>query len=139
MSRRSLRALFVLTLPLVANCTEVRTDCPEGARRVGNFCGFASASLDATADRDVGRPDSTSDRPVSVSDVPVAPDAPAGVDVVSPPTDAGAGGLVLRASGMASVAALETTSGSLRLHETGFEVGERSCVGTLCLAGGLTP
>ena len=48
-------------------------------------------------------------------------------------------GLTVRAQGMATSAAGSLTVGTLRVSETGFEVGGRACVGTLCAVGGLVP
>lgn len=48
-------------------------------------------------------------------------------------------GLTVRAQGMATSAAGSLTVGTLRVSETGFEVGERACVETLCAVGGLVP
>lgn len=49
------------------------------------------------------------------------------------------GTLTLRSAGFVSTAANVPSSGGLRLSETGFEFGSRTCAGSLCLVGGLTP
>jgi hypothetical protein len=56
-------------------------------------------------------------------------------------TDAGPlpTGITVRAAGLATVGGGSATVGTLRVSETGFEVGERVCVGTLCAVGGLVP
>ncbi len=48
-------------------------------------------------------------------------------------------GLVMQAQGIATTSGGSLTMGTLELSETGFEVGQPACVGTLCLAGGLLP
>ncbi len=119
---------------------------------------------DASAATDVR---ASTDRPVadvaSPRDAPINPDAPRvdtgtiGPDVVVTAdlgvVDAGfpefdvviadsgttPTGLSLRAQGSATIADQGSAVGSLRLMETGFEIGDRACVGSLCLAGGLVP
>jgi len=71
---------------------------------------------------------------VTPGDVPTTLDAGMGADAGPMPT-----GLTLRAQGVATSGAASATVGALRVSETGFEVGERGCVGTLCAVGGLVP
>lgn len=59
-------------------------------------------------------------------------------DVVVMDVGTGPTGLRLRVQGIASTGSAPA-AGSLRLTETGFELGGRACTGTLCLAGGLVP
>ena len=84
------------------------------------------------------------------SDIDVAmPDAMSGVDAMSTPDaampdatstpDGSAAGLALRGAGFVSTGANTSAVGTLRLRETGFEFGSRTCSGALCLVGGLTP
>jgi len=68
------------------------------------------------------------------SDVPGARDAETDTDAGPMPT-----GLTVRAQGVATSAAASATVGTLRVSEAGFEAGERGCVGTLCVVGGLVP
>jgi hypothetical protein len=68
--------------------------------------------------------------------VEAMPDATS-VDVV--PVDAGPTTLSLRTNGIASTGTDGLRAGTLRLTETGFEIGGRTCVGSLCLSGGITP
>lgn len=52
----------------------------------------------------------------------------------------GAGGPPSLRGGAASTTGAEVQrAGSLRLTETGFELGSRVCAGPLCLTGGITP
>jgi hypothetical protein len=76
---------------------------------------------------------------VPTSDVPTS-DEPALVDG-GMDTDTGpvTTGLTLRAHGIATLEGGSSAVGTLRLSETGFEMGERGCVGALCLVGGLVP
>lgn len=64
---------------------------------------------------------------------------PTGDVILVVDTGAPATGLALRAQGFATVAGQSSPVGTLRLTETGFEIGDRACVGSLCLAGGLVP
>ena len=82
----------------------------------------------AMTDRGVVREDGTA----GPLDVPTGEDG--ATDAGTPPT-----GITVRAAGLATAAGGSATAGTLRLSETGFEVGERVCVGTLCAAGGLVP
>jgi hypothetical protein len=82
--------------------------------------------LDSRTDADVGV--------ITQDDVPTERDVGAGTDTGPIPT-----GLTVRAQGMATSAGGSATVGTLRVSETGFEVGERGCVGTLCVVGGLVP
>lgn len=59
------------------------------------------------------------------------------MDVV--PADAGPTTLSLHANGIATTGTDGLRAGTLRLTETGFEIGGRTCVGSLCLSGGITP
>ncbi|MBI5487581.1 MAG: hypothetical protein HY905_09625 [Deltaproteobacteria bacterium] len=72
------------------------------------------------------------------TDDAVGPDADADADG-DVDADADAGGLVLNAAGVATVAGEGRTTGSLRLTELGFEGGGRSCAGSLCLWVGVMP
>ena len=71
------------------------------------------------------------------------PDAMSGVDAAMPDAtstpDGSAAGLALRGAGFVSTGADTAAAGTLRLRETGFEFGSRTCSGALCLVGGLTP
>lgn len=71
---------------------------------------------------------------ITQDDVPTERDVGAGADTGPIPT-----GLTVRAQGMATSAGGSATVGTLRVSETGFEMGERGCVGTLCVVGGLVP
>ncbi len=71
---------------------------------------------------------------VTPGDVPAARDVGTETDAGPMPT-----GLTVRAQGVATSGAASATVGTLRVSETGFEVGERGCVGTLCVVGGLVP
>lgn len=71
---------------------------------------------------------------VPTSDVPVLVDGGMKTD-----TGPVATGLMLRAHGIATMEGGSSTVGTLRLSETGFEMGERGCVGALCIVGGLVP
>ncbi|MDO9021800.1 MAG: hypothetical protein Q7V43_33040 [Myxococcales bacterium] len=84
---------------------------------------------DVPTERDVG---AAADAPSG--DVPMERDA--GTDV-----DAGqvATGLAVRAQGLASTESGSAAVGMLRVSETGFELGERGCAGSLCVVGGLVP
>ena len=82
--------------------------------------------LDSRTDADVGV--------ITQDDVPTERDVGAGTDTGPIPT-----GLTVRAQGMATSAGGSATVGTLRVSETGFEMGERGCVGTLCVVGGLVP
>lgn len=86
----------------------------------------SDATVDDATSSDVAQPDS------SLADV--SADAP---DSGIPTPDAGS--LTLRSAGIASLSGPEPSSGTLTLRETGFEFGGRSCTGTLCLTGGLSP
>jgi len=79
-------------------------------------------------------------------DLPPAPDRPddtvaadASVPDASVPDASVPGGLTLRGAGFVSTGASAPAVGALRLSETGFEFGERACVGSLCQIGGLVP
>ncbi len=75
------------------------------------------------------------------SDVPAAEDR-VGNDALPDaalPDAALPGTLTLRSAGFVSTAANVPSAGGLRLSETGFEFGSRTCAGSLCLVGGLTP
>lgn len=71
---------------------------------------------------------------VTPGDVPTTRDG--GTDVDAGPV---ATGITVLAQGMATSAGGSATVGTLRVSETGFEMGERGCVGTLCVVGGLVP
>lgn len=71
---------------------------------------------------------------VTPGDVPTPRDVGMETDAGPMPT-----GLTVRAQGVATSGAASATVGTLRVSETGFEVGERGCVGTLCAVGGLVP
>lgn len=69
-------------------------------------------------------------------------DATSPSDVLAPDAsvpDASTTGLTLRASGFTTTGSEPQTMGTLRLTETGFEIAERVCVGTLCVVGGFLP
>lgn len=73
-------------------------------------------------------------------DVAVTDWAEVGGDGATNPTDVVTPtGLALRSSGVATGSGGGATVGTLRLTETGFEMGERACVGALCLVGGMVP
>jgi len=80
---------------------------------------------------DAGASDTGSEGADVVIPVDTGVEAP---DSGPPPT-----GLTLRAHGIASTAGAGAGAGSLRLTETGFEIGDRTCASSLCLAGGLVP
>lgn len=93
---------------------------------VGDRGGMGDAGVGDAGVGDVGV--------VTPGDVPTSLDGGTGADAGPMPT-----GLTLRAQGAATSGAASATVGTLRVSETGFEVGERSCVGTLCAVGGLVP
>lgn len=99
----------------------VRTDGAVGDRTVA---GDVPRDLGAETDAGV----------ITQVDVPTERDVVAGTDAGPMPT-----GLNVRVQGIATSAGGSASVGTLRLSETGFEMGERSCVGTLCAVGGLVP
>ena len=91
----------------------------------------------AADDGDAPGPDADGD--AEADDAPGA-DADADADTdADGDADADAGGLVLHAVGMATVAGEGLTASTLRLTEVGFEGGGRSCAGSLCLWIGVAP
>jgi hypothetical protein len=106
----------------------------------------------ATGDRPTGTDATATDRGTSAGDVATSSDlgirdagmredgtVPPDLGVTIPDSGAPLTGLRMRVQGIASTAGLGSGSGSLRLTETGFEMGSRTCVGGLCMAGGLVP
>jgi len=83
-----------------------------------------TANVDGEPDGDVG-PDADAD---SSAEAEAEVDADGDADA-----DADAGGLVLNAAGMATVAGEGLAAGTMRLMEVAFEGGGRSCAGSLCL------
>lgn len=98
---------------------------------------------DQTVPNEVGV---ATDAPMREDDVGTTDDRPAGADVVAV-MDGGAieldagppGPLRLRAQGFSSGGIVAEAGGSMRLVEWGFEQGQTTCAGTLCVTGGLVP
>ncbi len=115
---------------LLAGCAdEERTYRPRdaGAARLDSGAVVSDGAVgDRGGSGDVGN--------VTPTDVPRATDGGTTADAGMTTT-----GLTVRAQGMATSAAGSLTVGTLRVSETGFEVGGRACVGTLCAVGGLVP
>ncbi len=106
----------------------------------------------ATGDRPTGTDVTVTDRGTPTGDVATSSDlgirdagmsedgaVPPDLGVTIPDSGTTLTGLRMRVQGIASTAGLGSGSGSLRLTETGFEMGSRTCVGGLCMAGGLVP
>lgn len=73
------------------------------------------------------------------NDRPTLPDVTSPTDVAME-LDAGpTGPLRLRAQGFSSGGIVGENSGALRLVEWGFEQGQTTCAGALCVTGGVTP
>ncbi len=60
-------------------------------------------------------------------------------DGSAPDGASGTGSMRMRVQGVGTAADPTVTSSGLHLSEHGFESGQRECVGTLCLTGGLVP
>lgn len=101
--------------------------------------GDASAPLDGDVRDAIAPLDGPAPADGTAPDVSVATDGIA--EDRMPPVGDGpdATALSLRANGCVTTGGEPQQVGSLRLTETGFELGERACAGPLCLAGGLIP
>ncbi len=138
------RLLMIALLSLTACNDDDWTFRPRDSGEVVDAqSGDATSPLDVPSLTDSGVP---ADQPPT--DAPPGSDAVVLSDVSSPSdaiapdgsvSDGSTTGLSLRASGFTTTGSEPQTVGTLRLTETGFESGERVCVGSLCVVGGFLP
>lgn len=115
----------------------------------GTVDAATDASSDADATADAPTTDTTVDAPTTDApagtdsgadaEVVATADRPVDVALVDAPADVPAGPPTLRTGAIVTTGAEVVRSGTLRLTETGFELGGRVCAGPMCLAGGITP
>ncbi len=138
----SVQRLRLVLLVALLGCVQLASEFDRVATRDAAIDRGASADQPAPP-RDVG---SLMDS-ARVDDLPMIDlDRPAGVDVIRV-VDAGGvepdtgptGPLRLREQGFSSGGVVATGSSNLRLLEWGFEQGQTTCMGSLCVTGGVMP
>lgn len=140
------RCRYILLASTIFGCVQLASE----------FDRVRSSPVDAATDRGSATDRATPAESAVQTDVLVTTDVPgmhddhpdgaASADIASV-TDTGVtdldagppGPLRLRAQGFSSGGIIAQGGGSLRLVEWGFEQGQTTCAGTLCVTGGVTP
>lgn len=132
----------ILPVAAMLGCVQLASEFDRVAFRDAASDRVASADQSALP-QDVGAlMDSTRSDDAQAIDLdrPVGADTPATNDAGETKIDAGSTGpLRLRERGFTTGGIIATGGGSMRLIEWGFEQGQTTCSGTLCVSGGVTP